>query len=283
MKRRLYPFLLLLLPAAALSLHGNRAATLREYDLSAQPATRFSLPNNLMELSGLACSADGRVFAHNDETGTIFQIDATTGKVITSFMLGGKKVVREDFEGIAIAHGKFYLSTSAGDIYECSEGENGSVVDYTIYKTRLGKRYEMEGLCYDPRTDALLLTVKTAFKEKKRDERPVFAFSLASKKLEKKPRFVLPGSLSGGDFHPSSIEYNPATGTLFVLAAQGHTVIEISATGDILARQPLDARRFFQPEGLTFTPDGRLLIGSEGDKNDTQTPASLTVFSAKRP
>lgn len=277
--------ILLLFPALAFSPNEkDRSIALRNYDLAGTPTSRMPLPKELIEISGLACSEDGRIFAHNDEIGTIFKIDERTGTILTSFHLnsGGKKNLREDFEGIAIAHGRIYLSTSAGDIYECAEAENGSSVDYTVYKTKLGKRYEMEGLCYDPVTNALLLPVKSPLKKKKRDRREIFSFSLRSKTLDKEPRFVLDESAlestPDGNFDPSSIEYNPASKTFFLLAAQGHAILELSASGEVLGQVAINKEHFFQPEGLTFTPDGRLIISSEGDKKE-KLSAFITVFS----
>lgn len=48
------------------------------YDLAGAPEWRVTLPDELREISGLATSPDGRVFAHADEEGAIFHIDART-------------------------------------------------------------------------------------------------------------------------------------------------------------------------------------------------------------
>ena len=81
----------------------------------------FQLPKKLRELSGLAMTVDGRLFAHDDEQAKIHQIDCTSGKVIKSFSVG-KKTLRGDFEGLTIANNIFYLVSSNG-IYSNLERE----------------------------------------------------------------------------------------------------------------------------------------------------------------
>ena len=44
-------------------------------DLGSSPASQVQLPAELHEISGLAVTADGRVFAHGDEDGTVYQLD----------------------------------------------------------------------------------------------------------------------------------------------------------------------------------------------------------------
>lgn len=256
----------------------KESSALQYYELHKKPTWHAPLHSVLKEISGLACTTDGRVFAHNDEFGNIYHIDAHTGEVLASFSIGSH-TIRDDFEGLCIVGDEFYLSTSKGDIYAFHEGDNGTRVPYTVYRTRLGKQYEVEGLCYDPLTHALLLPVKHSKKKKKRDGRPVFSFALFTKTLDRTPRFVLQDSdidnTPNGEFNPSSIEYNPATGTFFLLAAQGHAVLELSASGAILRQSALDNKLFPQPEGIAFTLDGTLLLCSEA--SDTQ-PAIIAGF-----
>ncbi|PLX31312.1 MAG: hypothetical protein C0600_06030 [Ignavibacteria bacterium] len=66
------------------------------------PTAQFELPKRLKEISGLAVDDRGRLFAHDDESGIVYQLDPMTGKIVKSFRLG-RTLVTEDFEGIAIA------------------------------------------------------------------------------------------------------------------------------------------------------------------------------------
>ena len=147
--------------------------------LSFNPENRQSvkLPNILQELSGLAMTKDGRLFGHNDEKADVYQINPDNGKIVKSFSLG-KKTLKKDFEGIAIVDDLFYLVTSDGDLYKFKEGEDKSEVSYKKYETRLSSKNDVEGLCYDPDTETLLLACKGYPGKSYDGKRAVYSFSL---------------------------------------------------------------------------------------------------------
>lgn len=236
------------------------------YDLQQKkPATVF-LPKALDEISGLAYSSDGKLFAHDDEESTIYQIDEKSGSIVKKFFL--KPKVFDDFEGIAIARGKLYLVTSNGDLYEFAEGKNDERVSYNVYHTDLKKSNDVEGLCYDPATNALLLACKD-FPGKGYDgNRSVYAFSLRTMKLEMKPRVLLPlanieTTSRNNVFKPSGIERHPMSGTFFVLAANGESIVEVSKDGAVLGQMTFPKNVHPQAEGITFSSDNTLIISNE--------------------
>ena len=59
----------------------------RGIDLASSPVSKVSLPAELHEISGLAVTADGRVFADADEDGTVDQLDPRSGRVTKRFAL----------------------------------------------------------------------------------------------------------------------------------------------------------------------------------------------------
>jgi uncharacterized protein YjiK len=242
------------------------------------------LPKALNEISGLAMSEDGRLFAHNDEEGIVYQIDYTTGKIEKKFSLGKKKPPKKDFEGLAIVRDKFFLVTSDGDLYEFKEGDNNDNVEYEIHKTSLSSKNDVEGLCYDPETNALLLACKGYPGKGYKNQKAVYSFSLDNMKLNKKPRFLIPEKIfkedssfvhSLGDFFllpvrkfaPSGIERHPLAGSFFVLSANGYSLIEVSLNGKIIGRIKLDSEIHHQSEGITFTSENILLISDEAAEN----------------
>jgi uncharacterized protein YjiK len=133
---------------------------LSRYDLSSGAGEDEKLPGMLSEVSGLAVSPDGRLFAHHDESAIVFQIDPGSGDVIKAFS-AGLMGVAGDFEGIAIAGDRFFLLTSGGELVEFREGEDGSSVGFQVHATRLGTRCELEGLAFDAEGGALLIPCKT--------------------------------------------------------------------------------------------------------------------------
>ncbi len=262
----------------------NPMTTVDSYLFDQETRETIKLPNKLQELSGLAMTNDGRLFGHNDEKAEIYQIDLNKGKIIKTFFVGGK-TLREDFEDLAIVNQKFYLVSAGGDIYQFEEDDDGLHVPYKKYKTKLSTKNDVEGLCYDPETDALLLACKGDPGKDYKGKRAVYAFSLSEKKLQQKPRFLitiediykgvksdLKGKiadfflLTENVFAPSGIERHPVTGHFFIVSAHGRILIEISSEGKILGRCLLDKKLHSQPESITFTLDLNLLIGDEGGK-----------------
>ena len=253
---------------------------LKDYKL--KDAKKFSLPGYLKEISGLAVSDDGRVFCHEDERGIVYQIDYSKGKVVKGFIIG-KSVPKRDFEDIAILRDKFYLITSSGDLYEFNEAPNGKNSNYKIYKTGLTVSYNIEGLCYDPVTNSLLLACKGYPGKKYKGYRSVYSYDLKEKKLNPEPRFLL--SLKDLDkkygmknFSPSAIERNPKTGTFFILSSNVRALIEVSPDGKVIDGILFSEKKHKQPEGITFTQDMKMLISDEGRGGY----GTITVYDLKK-
>ncbi|MGD9900410.1 MAG: SdiA-regulated domain-containing protein [Calditrichaceae bacterium] len=224
----------------------------------------------LREISGLASSEDGRLFCHNDEKGIVYEINPADGKIVKKFF-PGKKIIKADFEGLAIVDDWFYMVTSSGKIFEFREGQDGAFVDYSVYDTGLPAKCDVEGLCYDPETDCLLLACKGYPGKGYEGSKAVYSFSVKTKSLVKEPRFLLQEKLLKKmtgitNFHPSGIERNPVTGTFLIISARGKSIVEISRDGEILGHADLDKKIHEQPEGITFSSDLDIIISDEGKK-----------------
>lgn len=259
----------------------HQRSMLGAYDLSARPKARFKLPARLSEISGLTMTDDGRLFAHDDERGVVYQLDYTTGRIVKQFSLG-RWGVRADFEGIAVKGKVFYLVESNGTLYEFPEGKNDERVSFRTYRTFLTSKNDVEGLCYDPTTDALLLLCKADPGKGYQKHKAVYEFSLKTKSLSSQPRLLIPlkdvtRSSDGHLFNPSGIERHPRSGTFFVIAAQGHAIVELASDGTVLAQQRINKKSDPHPEGITFAPDGSLLLCNDGQGGS----GSLSVYASR--
>ena len=266
-----------LLSASLLLAHaGSAQVALDRYDL-AKPSSRFELPRGLREISGLAVTKDGRLFGHDDETGTLHEIDPRTGRVVKSFSLGERKPVKGDFEGLAIVEDRFYLTTSDGDVFVGREGRDGAGVPYDLVRTGLGEGCEIEGLASEPSTGTLLFACKTARAPEVGKTVTVFRWSLATGRLASPPMIQVPRpELTPGSrdrhFHPSDLARDPVTGHLVLVAAKEGGLLEITAAGTVVAVRRLDPARHRQAEGIAFLPDGTLAVADEGGtRNGTLT------------
>jgi uncharacterized protein YjiK len=279
----LRPFLALLLAVAACdraktnSTAGStadtmatRAARLQEAlaasDSGADAAVlaRWLLPRELDEISGLALTADGRLLAHNDQDGTVWEIDYRRGVLVKRFDLG-KQPIKGDFEGIAIASDRIFMIGSNGKLYEFREGADGQRVAYTVHDTRLGSECEFEGVAFDPNLNSLLLACKNV--EGKQDSLVIYRWKLQSGDGERLSRLAVPianviGSNNWKSLHPSDITIDPFSGNYVLIAAQERALIEITPTGDPISARPLSVEHV-QAEGVAITPEGILILSDE--------------------
>jgi uncharacterized protein YjiK len=222
----------------------------------------------LTEISGIAASGD-RVFAITDEVGKIYELDTNGGKIVKKFFLG-KWTAEADFEGLAIFDDGFAAVTSNGNLYFFKEGAEDQSVDYDIIKTALNSKNNVEGLCYDKKTNCLLLACKDYPGKGYDDYRAVYSFSLESMELDKKPRFLislkkLKKKYDIKNFYPSGIAIHSKGTSFFILYSKGGPgIIEISEEGEIIGTAKLKSKIHRQPEGITLIKDDVLVIADEG-------------------
>ena len=245
-------------------------AALRDYSLREEGATHWRLPRRLEEISGLAMTSDGRVLAHDDEVGVVFELDPGTGEVVKEFRLSdGDDPVEDDFEGIAVAEGRIWMVTSAGRLYEFEEGGDDESVLYAMVATGVGRRCEVEGLAWDPERRVLLLLCKRPLADAPPGVLAVHAWSVEERRLVAAAGLALSEPdlsrpLRGARFQASGIERHPVTGTWFVVAARQQAIAEVGAGGQVLAARRFPADWHRQIEGITFAPDGSLIVADEG-------------------
>lgn len=256
----------LLALATAGVLTGSGDAWLPRYDLS-RAAEVHGLPRALDEASGLAIDPSGRLFTHHDETSAVYELDPGTGRVVKRFH-AARRGIRGDFEGLALAEGRFFLVSSDGILLEFREAGGDEVAPAREVRTGLGGLCEVEGLAYHPATSSLLLPCKTPRRRELRERLVVFAVPLATLVPDPEPRVSLPlRDLErlglGRDFHPSAIDVHPS-GNLFLVAAREEAIVELSPRGAPLSASRLPRRLHPQAEGLAFGPDSTLWIVDEG-------------------
>jgi len=251
----------------------TRDFPLAVYKLHKKPEARRKLPKKLQEISGLAVASGGRLLAHDDERGIVYELNVDEGKISKRFFLG-REVVSADFEGIAVAEGAIYMVTSGGTLYEMREGVDEEYVDYRTRDSGIGDRCEVEGLEFDPSERVLLLACKTARGRELKNSVVIFRWSLVDGQLatppyirvaEKKIRKYLPTK----GFHPSGIARHPESGNYFILSGRDHAVLEITPGGSPVGATQLKSGRHEQAEGIAIgvgvVSDFDVVISDEGD------------------
>lgn len=228
--------------------------------------TQWALPAELREVSGLALSEDGRLFAHGDEHAVIYELDFVSGRAVKRFAFGDPAVAG-DFEGIAFVGPRLFLVTSTGDLLEGREGVPGEHVPHRVHATGLGDRCEIEGLDYAADARVLLILCKQARQQALAGTIAVLAWSPETRVPVPAAELVLawtPGDDEPETVNPSALTRS-AAGTLVLAAARQGMLLEVDArAGTIQPIRLADDGRHPQAEGIALTADGTLLVADEG-------------------
>ena len=248
----------------------------------AKPDDRFVLPPALTEVSGLSEVSSTRVACVQDEEGSVYVYDLESRRVVRRIPFAPPG----DYEGIAAADGGFFVLRSDGVLYEVKDASGRPAPE--VYELALPTA-DNEGLAFDAKSRRLLIAPKSRLgkgKETKFD-RAVFAFDLKSRTLlpdpvlewsvgdvvefaESKGLPLPASSRKQGDMRvalqllPSSLAVHPITDEIFVLSAADSVLISLSRSGAVTGYALLDRRLHRQPEGITFTNSGDMLIANEG-------------------
>jgi uncharacterized protein YjiK len=229
-----------------------------------KPLARWLLPPELAEISGLALTPDGRLFAHNDESTRISEIDYRRGTILKRFY-AGEKNLRGDFEGLTYGDNRFFLMSSNGMIYQFPEGQEGERVDCTVYDTHLGNECEFEGVAYDARASTLVLSCKNVGKKKNSDQLVFYRYTPGAdgniSEIMVPQRDVI-GRNSWQQVRPTDIAIDPGSGNYVLVAAQEKALIELTPEGRVVFARPLEGRHP-QSEGVAVTRDHILIVSDE--------------------
>lgn len=240
------------------------------------PLARWVMPQKLAEISGLALTEDGRLFAVPDEQAIISEIDYRRGVIVKQFVLG-RRGVQADFEGIAIADEAMFLMASNGKLYEFREGANNAHVEYSMHDTELGKECEFEGLAYDAAINSLLLACKNIGEKKLKDHLVIYRWRLGEDVEQRVTRISTPvdqlmAEHEWKDVSPTSIDVDPVSGNYLLTTAE-HALLIVNSEGVILETRLLPATHD-QPEGVAITRDSLLIISDEA----VTRPAAITLY-----
>jgi uncharacterized protein YjiK len=257
------------------------SGNLSGYRLDDNDVVQIKLPKELKEISGLAYAGEKFIFTHNDEEGIVFKVSIESGEIVKKFILGNK-VLKKDFEGIAVVGDYIFLTTSDGVLYRFKEGENNGNSNYQKFKTELTSKNNIEGLCYDAKTNSLLLACKGSAGKNLKGFKAIYSYDLDNYELNIKPRFLINLELLNSkfgikDFSPTGIEVHPDNGNLFILSSIKESIIELSEEGELLSAVKLDPKENKQPEGITFLSELSLVLSNEGQNKK----AKVTIVPSR--
>ena len=254
------------------------------YDL-AKPNHTWRLPDQLVEVSGNAWLDANHLVLIEDLHQALYLIKlddkkATLEKTIAFAETEKDKV---DIEDVAIVDNTVYALWSHGVVFKISDWQGKPKVDKI--ETGLTRQNNTEGLCYDPVSKTLLIACKddAGIQDDKKSAKAVYQFDISKQKLVQPPYMVIHKkdfeqiSQDKLSFNPSAIAVHPVTHDIYILTTRDNKGMAIfSHDGVLKSYQTIDKELMPQPEGICFSPDGKLYISSEGKKGE---PGNLFEFA----
>lgn len=257
------------------------------YDLSS-PAQKWVLPNELLEISGNTWIDNNHLLVIEDLHPNLYYLrldkDVPAIEKTIPFETAGDKKV--DIEDVTSYGNAVYALWSHGVIYKITDWNTHPVTKEL--PTSLDKKNNTEGICADPTTGNLLVACKneSGLEDAKKSSRAIYEFDLSNDKLKEEPFMVLTKKdLKDAvgeklEFNPSGIAVHPATNDIYILSTKGTKgLLQYSHDGKFKSFQPINEDLMPQPEGICFSPDGKLYISTEGKHG---VPARLYLFTTKK-
>jgi uncharacterized protein YjiK len=234
--------------------------TFEKYNLN-KPIT-YNLPTELDEISGLSYYAkDSSVFAISDDRGSIFKIKP--GKDVSKWKFSHGA----DYEDLVVLDSAIYVLQSNGDIFKVSFNNANSKTD--IFKFNIKKNNEFEAVIHSPFSpDKILLLCKDCEDDNKKTL-TTFSFDINTNQFSDSS-FVINVrkvdellGVKSMKFKPSAAAINPKDSLIYMLSSINKTIVTTDLTGNPIHAYKLDPSIFKQPEGITFTLSGDMLISNE--------------------
>jgi uncharacterized protein YjiK len=241
----------------------NSFPSLPGYDLT-NPVI-IQLKTNLDEISGITYyPKDTSIFAVDDEEGVLYKIYIRKQVKVKQW----KFAADGDYEDIVIHDSTFYALRSDGNVKIFNFLSKDSI---TLHESSVptGGKNNFETLYYDP----LLEKIITICKDCETDGRKTtsaYALDPGIHTFSDTPFFTIQSDdiaeETGVDhlkFQPSCAAVHPLTKDVYIISSENKILVIANHYGKVKDVYELDPGLFKQPEGITFTPAGDLLVSNE--------------------
>jgi len=221
------------------------------------------LPLQLDEISGVAYyAADSSVFAINDEKGWLYKIKKGQSIRRWKFSAGA------DFEDVVLLDSAFYVLQSNGNILRLTFSMQNTVAVQQYHFPQGETKNEFEILYYDAGREKFILMCKDCESDTKKTlttysfDPYTGLYSDSSYTIDVKE---IAKSMGEGKikFKPSAASINPANNLLYIISAINKLIVVTDVNGKFKNVYRIDQSIFKQPEGITFTPGGGMIVSNE--------------------
>jgi len=250
---------------APLSVAQDHPPVLEGLDFENPAKTTWTLPKELKDISGLAMTPDGRLFATEEKRAIIHEINFIEGTIVKTFSFG-RPPAKKDFEALAIAGKRFFLISEKGLLLEGREGFNGEGKVFNQHDTGFGKFCKTEGLASSE--GKLFALCGKAEDKAYKGFLTILSWDIATKKADDGAFLQVPWGGENfptdlGDFSPSGLEIL-ANGNFLILSSDKKMLVELSASGEIIGHKFLNKKTHDGPVGLAISANGKLIIADQG-------------------
>lgn len=274
-------FSILLLPFLLTSCNSRKKSNIQASNFNLEQPNILLLNDALLEISGIVFyPKDSSVFAISDESGYLFKIHLKKKPIIRSWRFSKTR----DFEGLALVDSTFYVLESNGNVFALNFSARGDTIYRRKYQFPFGKGNDFESIYFDPGKKELILICKKCRNDNKHTtsayslhpETGIYTPSIFTIKHDDIAKVIAKKEIK---FQPSAATINPKTGDTWILSSVDKMIVVADDSGSIKKVFELNPAKFRQPEGITFTPWGDLIISNEaGDKYGV---ANLSIFKYK--
>jgi len=217
-----------------------------------KPKNNWRLPMELDEISGLTYYAKNQLACVNDEEGKIFIYNYKERKIIKTIVFGKDG----DYEGITYTKPNFFLVKSNGklSIYNEKTRETRKV------KLPFDSKNNIEGLCLENK-NFLLFALKgnSRLNGENAPFKAIYRYDVVNNKTVL--AYNIPQKKKLGF---TGISIHPTNGKLFILSHRTKEIYQIDHNTKVVDYVwELNQKLFPQPEGICFSPDGKLFISTE--------------------
>lgn len=229
---------------------------------------KINLTDDMEEISGLEWIDEKTLWAIEDESSLIFELNAESGKITRKKKFAKNK----DIEDILFYEDKAWVLQSNGNIYEVSnpltEYSNTEMHEFPIKKKR-----DFEAIIKPKNEPEIWIFCKVCSWDENSNRSSIFSFNLESKEFKEDAKRVLENEqlaeiMEGEDFkkvkmQPSAIALHPFENQYYLLSSSDHWLMVLDPEMTPKAFYHLNPKLFKQPEGITFSPDGNMFISNE--------------------
>ncbi len=273
-----FGYFLLLFFACAQEKETISYPSLPDYDLT--NPVMIHLKANLDEISGITYyPKDNSIFAVDDEEGVLYKIYIRNQVQVKNWQFS----VEADYEDIVLHDSTFYALQSNGNIKSFTFFSKDSIkLEESTFPIQGNN--EFETLYYDPHLHSLILLCKNCESDDRKTT-SAYTFDPDNHTFSDTACFIINSDDMAGEmgidkikFRPSSAAVHPLTKDVYIISAENKALVIANHYGKIKDVYELNPGLFKQPEGITFTPAGDLIVSNES--SDIGAP-NILIFKYK--